>query len=220
MRCLCLCKLIFFLCWSDRTSVGLCWCLLTHCNSLWCVCRGDIRLATLANHTGRYFIMVIPLCMWMCLCACVKLSSVGVYAHAHTLINRCFSALLFCVAGAWVYCLCGNDLIHILPAVAALESFSWTTSCCTIKTQQPTRAVLHSTAPITTVGKGRLIKNINYKPWMGEKCSNSLSELYSCRQPKTRCVDEFHLLVHYPPSQCSSCICTFGDAVKTKARVW
>lgn len=71
--------------------------------------------------------------------------------------------------------MCENDLIHILQAAAAVvESLSSLTSRSTIKTQQPAGAVLHSAAPITTLGKGRLIKNINCKPMVGEKLTQPL----------------------------------------------
>lgn len=99
------------------------------------------------------------------------LSSLGEYVHINIQVHLC---PLFVWLGLCVYCLCRNDLIHILQtAAAALELLSSLTSRSTIKTQQPTSAVLHSTAPITTLGKGRLIKNINCKPIVGKKAHTS-----------------------------------------------
>lgn len=88
-------------------------------------------------------------------------------------------------------CMCGNDLIHILQAAAVeVESLSSLTSCSTIKTSQPAGTVLHSTAPITTLGKGRLIKNINCKPMVGRE-AHTASQNYTHvgnKRQKQRCM--------------------------------
>lgn len=83
----------------------------------------------------------------------------------HTFLCRCVGSLLFAWFSLSVCAFAGM----ISSIFSRQRQLSPLTSCSTIKTLQPAGAVLHSMAPITTLGKGWLIKNINCDPMVEKK---------------------------------------------------